>query len=34
MNKNNNNATYTKYEYDGVGNLLKEKAANGQNVTS
>ena len=25
---------YTEYEYDGVGNLLKSKAANGQNVTT
>ena len=31
---NNGKLCYTEYEYDGVGNLLKSKAANGQNVTT
>ena len=31
---NNGKVCYTEYEYDGVGNLLKSKAANGQNVTT
>ena len=31
---NSVNQCYTEYEYDGVGNILKQKAANGENVTS